>query len=198
MDLPPTERTVYIHTLDYCKNNGIANVWGYFPDEKALLGYLQYSYLQEAFYKWIYGKDRLVTTIPNIPVEKIINDGFKNGKVTEEEFNNMTKQLNILKKCWVLPKDKLLMEINKFAREFNRTWYGNQQEFLYLKTFKTATDLGEFVIKANYMASTNEEFQDKIGISLTNWRQICNKAPKDKILGKQFRDILLKSLTEII
>lgn len=198
MDKAPTNKSLYLHTLVFCKNNGLSNVWGYFPDEKALVGYIQYSFLQEAFYKWIYGKNRLVTNIPNVSVEKIISDGEKNKLISKEESNDMRRHLEMIRKCWALPKEKIVLEITRFVRDFNRTWYGDNKEFLYLKVFKTTDELGEFVITSSYMTSTEEEFKNRIGVTVEEWREICSNASKDITKGSKFRDILLKSLTEVI
>ncbi|AYE34635.1 hypothetical protein CP523_09475 [Clostridium septicum] len=198
MDTPPTDKSLYIHTLIYSRNNGLNNIWSYFPDEKALLGYIQYSFLQEAFYKWIYGKDRLILKVPNISVEKIIKDAEVSKKITKEESVKMTKQLQMLKKCWDLPTGKVLPEILKFVREFNRTWYGDQTEFLYIKIFKNAEELGEFVISSSYMTSTESEFEERVSVNTEKWLEICRNAVEDKSIGEKFKDILLKSLTEVI
>ncbi|WP_291647561.1 hypothetical protein [Clostridium sp.] len=198
MDKLPNEKSIYIHSLVFCKNNGLNNTWSYFPNEKMLLGYIQYSFLQEAFYKWIYGKERMVVSVPNIPVERIISDGEKNKKISKEEANNMKRHLKMVKDCWPLTKDKLIRALQKFARDFNKTWYGDNREFLYLKIFNTPNDLGEFVINSSYMTTTEREFKDRTGINISEWRSICEKADKNKSDGEKFRDILLKSLTEII
>lgn len=198
MDKAPTNKSLYIHTLVYCKNNGISNVWSYFPDEMALVGYIQYSFLQEAFYKWIYGKNRLVTVIPNISVEKIISDAEENKLISKDEADNMRRHLGMITRCWSLPKEKIISEIIKFARDFNRTWYGDSTEFLYLKIFKTVEELSEFVINSSYTTSTEEEFKDRVGFTVEEWREICSNAVIDKDKGYKFRDILLKSLTEVI
>lgn len=198
MDTPPTKHSIYIHTLVFCEKDGLSNVWGYFPNEKALLGYIQYSFLQEAFYKWIYGKDKMIVNIPAIPVEKIIKDGEKNNKISKQEADDMRRSLEMVKGCWRLPKGKVLPEIKKIARDFNRTWYGNHKEFLYLKVFKTAEELGEFVVSSSYMTATDDDFIDRTGISVDDWRDTCKKVISDKFKGLEFRDILLKSLTEVI
>ncbi|WP_370837015.1 hypothetical protein [Clostridium tertium] len=198
MDKLPNEKSIYIHSLVFCKNNGLNNTWSYFPNEKMLLGYIQYSFLQEAFYKWIYGKERIVISIPNIPVEKIILDGEKNKKISKEEADNMRRHVKMVKDCWSLPKDKLIRALQRFSRDFNRTWYGDNREFLYLKIFNTPKDLGEFVVNSSYMTTTEREFKDRIGISIPEWNNICERANKNKRDGEKFRDILLKSLTEII
>lgn len=198
MDKSPTKKSLYVHTLVYCKNNGLSNIWGYLPDERALIGYIQYSFLQEAFYKWIYGKSRLVTRIPNIGVEKIISDGEKNKLITKIEAENMRRHLQMVVGCWALPKEKIILQINKFVKDFNRTWYGDNLEFLYLKVFETTEELGEFVVTSSYITSTEEEFKNRIGVTVEEWREICQKAVKDLTTGAKFRDILLKSLTEVI
>ncbi|MFR3912128.1 MAG: hypothetical protein ACLTYB_13420 [Clostridium paraputrificum] len=46
MDNPPKEKSLYIHTLIFSKNNGIDNIYAYFPDAKVLLGYIQYSFFK--------------------------------------------------------------------------------------------------------------------------------------------------------
>ena len=62
--------------------------------------------------------------------------------------------LVVIKKCWDLPKNKLILELKKFVRDFNRTWYGDSNEFLYLKIFEKPEELGKFVIKSSYMSSS--------------------------------------------
>ena len=198
MDTLPTEGSIYIHTLLFFKNNGLNNIWSYFPDLKSLLGYIQYSFLQEAFYKWIYGKERMVINIPNISVEKIIKDARANNKITKEEANNMIKHLEMIKSYWNLPNKELLRQLKKFSREFNRTWYGDNKEFLYLKIFESAKELGDFVLNSSYMTLSEEDFKLKTGITVDEWEEVCLDVGKNEINAKKFRDVLLKSLTEII
>lgn len=198
MDRLPDKNSIYIHSLVFCKNNGLSNIWSYFPNERNLLGYIQYSFLQEAFYKWIYGKERLVVSIPNIQVDRIISDGEKNNKISKEEAENMKRHLSMVKSYWDLPRDKLIKELKRFSRDFNRTWYGNNKEFLYLKIFDNPKDLGEFVISSSYITTTEEDFIERTGINIGQWKNICEKAHINKRDGEKFRDILLKSLTEII
>ena len=197
MDSLPNKKSIYIHSLIFCKNNGLSNTWSYFPDEKSLLGYIQYSFLQECFYKWIYGKERIIVNIPNIPVEKIISDGERHNKITKEEANKMRNQLSYIKGLWALPKERIIRKLRDFARDFNKTWHGDNKDFLYFKIFLEAEELGEFVVKSNQMIS-GKDFQDTTGITEEEWFDICRNAEKNKNHGERFRNILLKSLTEII
>ena len=69
-------------------------MWGYFPNIRSLIGYIRQSFLQEAFYKWINGRDKLITKIPRISVEKIIEDGEKSKAITKEVALDMKKEYN--------------------------------------------------------------------------------------------------------
>lgn len=194
----PTEKSVYMHTLIYSRGNGLNNIWSYFPNIKAFIGYIQYSFLQEAFYIWINCKDDSVSYIPLKPVEEVIRDGEASKKITKEEADKMKKYINRVKKCWDLPSNKVVIEMKKIIREFNRDWYGDSKEFLYIKLFDKPEDLGKFVLESNYMASSEEEFKSKTHEDLTTWMDLCCRATKDKKAGEIFRKILQKSLTEVI
>ena len=194
----PTDKSLYIHTLIFCRENGLNNIWGYLPDDKALIGYIQYSFLPEAFYIWINSKNGSVQAIPIKSAEQGISDGEKDKKITKEEATKMRNHLNMIKKCWDLPKGKLILELKKFVRDFNRTWYGDSSEFLYLKIFEKPEELGKFVLESSYMSGSQEEIREKINEDTTNWLEICKKATTNKKIGEQFREILQKNLTEVI
>lgn len=198
MDKPPTEKSLYIHTLIFSKGNGLNNMWSYFPDERALIGYMQYSFLQEAFYTWINCDKEKIYYIPSKSVEDIIKDGERKNRITKEEANDMRRHLEIINSCWTLPKNKVLPTLKKFARDFNKTWYGNNKEFLYLKVFEKPEELGDFVVKSSIASSTEEEFELRINADIDTWIDICKNADKDKENGEKFREILLKNLTEVI
>lgn len=194
----PTEKSVYMHTLIYSRGNGLNNIWSYFPNIKAFIGYVQYSFLQEAFYIWINCKDESIAYIPLISVEEVIRDGEASKKITKAEADKMRKDINKVKRCWDLPSNKALIEMKKFIREFNRNWYGDSKEFLYMKLFDKPEDLGKFVLESKYMASSEEEFKSKTNEDLTTWIDLCRRSTKDKEAGEIFKKILQKSLTEAI
>jgi hypothetical protein len=197
MQKPPTEKSIYFHTLIFGNKNGINNIWGYFPNIRSLIGYIQYSFLQEAFYKWIYGKDKLVTRIPHLTVDKIIHEGEKLKKINRQTAYNMRKDYDFFTRLWNMPSSKVEMELRKFTTDFNKKWMGDNTEFLYIKIFRTPKELGEFVISSSLLTSTEKELEDKIGMTLDEWKDICECAVTDSVKGKIFREILLKKLSEV-
>lgn len=194
----PTKKTLYIHTLIFSRNNGIDNIYAYFPDVKSLLGYIQYSFLQEAFYKWIYCKNSVAIDVPSIPADEIIKNGYNEGLITKETYKTMMDNYNRVKNMWNLSKDRVLTELMKFAREFNKTWLGNNKEFLYMKIFKTPVELGEFVVESTMLTNSEKEFEDKVGVSIERWSEICKNVNKSEGFNEEFRKILKKNLSEVI
>ena len=193
----PTEKSFYFHTMIFSKKNGINNVWGYFPNTKSLVGYVQYSFLQEAFYKWIYGKEKTITKIPFLDVEKVINGGFKDGLIDKNTSERMKKDCGFFTRLWEMRSVKVQTELKKFSREFNKKWMGDNTEFIYIKFFSTPKELGEFVVSSGLMTSTEEEVETKIGLSIDEWQEICDNAIEDSKCGEKFRKILLKNLSEV-
>lgn len=198
MQNPPTKKSVYVHTLIFSQNNGIENVYGYFPDAKSLLGYMQYSFLQEAFYKWIYGTEMKITNIPQVPVVTLAKTAFEKGKLTRVDMDTMIREYNALSKLWGCGDDKIMRELDKFVRVFNKLWIGNNREFLYLKVFRTPVALGEFVVNSNSLTNTDEKLEEIIGLNAHDWLALCSNAISNNEAGEVFRQILLKKLTEII
>lgn len=193
----PTENSFYFHTLIFANNNGINNLWGYCPNIRSLLGYMQYSFLQEAFYKWIYGQEKLITRIPHLTVDKIVKEAEKLNKISKETAYNIKNDYYFLSKLWNISSDKIERELKKFSIEFNRRWMGDNKQFLYIKFFKTPEELGEFVISSTLMTSTEKELENKINMTIDEWRQICKLTLEDPSKGEIFRKILLKNLTEV-
>lgn len=197
MKTPPTNKSFYFHTLVFCSKSGISNIWGYTPNIRSLIGYIKYSFLQEAFYKWIYGKERLVTRIPHFTVDKIINEGKKLKKISEDVAFDMIKEYEELDKLWWMSTSKIEVELKKYAIEFNKRWAGDNKGFMYIKFFKTPEELGEGVVSSIMTTHTENELEDIIGVKIEEWKNICKDAAADSDKGEKFRKVLIKKLKEV-
>ncbi|MVX62745.1 hypothetical protein D2A34_21335 [Clostridium chromiireducens] len=197
MQKPPTERSIYFHSLMFGDRNGINNIWGYFPNFQSIIGYIQYSFLQESFYRWIYGKERLVTKIPSLTVDKIIREGEKEKKINKDTAFNMRRDYEFVRSLWNLPSNRAEEELKKFVIDFNKKWMGDNREFIYFKIFWTAEELGEFVISSTLLTGTEEELEAKINMKIDEWKDICKCASTDPVKGEKFRKVLCKDLTEV-
>ncbi|MCE5221164.1 MAG: hypothetical protein LLF98_07830 [Clostridium sp.] len=197
MQRPPTEKSIYFHTLIFGNKNGINNIWGYCPNIGGLIGYFQYSFLQEAFYKWIYGQEKLITKIPHLKVDKIANEGEKLNKISKEVSINMKNDYEFLNNLWGLPSNRSEIELRKFVVGFNKRWMGDNKQFIYIRIFKTPEELGEFVVSSTLVTNTESELENRIGMTIDEWRNTCKLAIKNSIKGEIFRKVLLKKLSEV-
>lgn len=198
LDDVPRKGSIYLHTLSFSKKNGLNSIWTYFPNVSALLGYIQYSFLQENFYKWIYGKNKKITKIPSATVEQIIKKALDENKVTKAEAEMMKEDLNNLNKMWKLPQDKLVKELIRFCKNFNRKWYGDSTEFLYLKIFESSEELGRYIADSCKLTNAYDKIQRDFRYTESEWMTLCKAAESDLEVGEKFRQILLKHLTEIL
>jgi len=197
MQNPPNKESIYFHTIIFGNENGISNIWGYCPNIRVLIGYFQYSFLQEAFYKWIYGNEKLVTKIPHVTVDKIASEGAKLNKISKEVSSNMKNDYEFLNNLWNMSPNKSEMELRKFVLNFNKKWMGDNTEFLYIKIFKTPEELGDFVISSTLLTSTEQELENRINMTIDEWRDICKIATIDSDKGRIFKKVLIKNLSEV-
>lgn len=193
-----TEKTVYLHYVIFNRKSGIESIWIPIPSAKMLLGYIQYCFLPEAFYKWIEGGDKVISVIPTKTVEAIILDAEKNNNVSREEINNMKKQLAFVKKLWNVSNAKLITELKSFIKTFNKAWLGDSTKFIYINVFSNASELGEFVVRTNTQTDFSKTFEDKIGLSEEEWMKLCKQVCKDKKAAERFKIILTRELTEVV
>ncbi|WP_367277911.1 hypothetical protein, partial [Clostridium sp.] len=179
------------------KKNGIDNSWSYFPDIRSLIGYIQYSFLQEAFYKLIYGQEKVITKIPDFTIGEIANEGEKSKKISREASTNMINNYEFIKELKDVSHYKVEDKLKEFIYEFNKMWLGSDKGFIYMKIFDTPEELGEFVISSALITNTKEELENILGMTISEWRDICKFATKDLAKGKILKTVLLKNLKDI-
>lgn len=198
IDEPITKNTVYLHTMIYTRANGIENIWAPFPSAESLLGYIQYSFLKESFYKWMNCKSKGIIKIPDQDFYSITKNGVNNKQITEEEFKRMNEDYEIIKHSWGRKSVKIVRDLKRFSVKFNRTWFGDSREFLYMKVFENAEEMGKFILDTNHMTNSEQSFEEKLGVTEEEWINICSKAPENKKNGEKLKEILIKNLTEVM
>ena len=193
-----TKNTVYFHTVVFNKRNGIESIWGFVPNERMLLGYIQHSFLPEAFYKWIYANSNVSSIVPIKTAFAILKKAEISKVISKENAHAMKLQIRELEKMVSDSKHDLMKNLKKFAKEFNKQWFGDSEEFLYLNIFNNATDMGNFVLRANELTNNEEEFQRKTGLTNKQWIELCDNLINNEDNQIKFKNILTKNLSEII
>lgn len=194
----PTSESVYIHALIFCNKNGMENIYSYFSNARVLLGYIQHSFIQKAFYKWAYGTEKVILKVPAYSIPDLISCLLKENKISKEEEKIMTEQYTFLSELWEKSDEEIIDGLVEFGKRFNKEWIGDKTRFLYIKVFKTATQVGKFIDSSVEMTNKQKEFENEIGLSLKQWQDIYLNVGKDKKSSTIFRNILLNKLSETL
>lgn len=195
---PITDKTMFIHYVIFNNQSGIESVLAPIPDLKRLLGFIEYCFLPEAYYKWIEGKNKPIVKIPTVSVEKILEEAIQKGKVDREERSHMIGDLQAIRKFWTMNEDTAVKELAKFCRKFNTYWLGNSTEFLYLRVFKNPVELGDFVLNTNMQTDYEDTFEIGTSITTDEWIKLCYDAVDNEEAGESLKQILFKELKDIV
>lgn len=190
------EETKYLHYVIFNRKVGIENVWVILPNFGKLIGFIEYAFMPEAYYKWVEGKNKLITRIPSIDVEKI--SAMISSNATEEDKDKMKRDIVALRKLKGLSAENGMRKLKIFCSRFNNNWLGNDDEFLYLKAFETAEELGKFVVETNLQTDSEELFEKTIGMSTEEWFRVCENAHKNKEDEEKFKIVLFKHLEDVV
>ncbi|WP_300347125.1 hypothetical protein [Clostridium sp.] len=195
-DEPITENTKYLHYVIFNRHVGIQNVWVMVPNFNHLVQFIQYVFMPEAYYKWVEGKKKLITHIPSNDVEQIIS--MININNTEEDKKKMKNDILALRKLNGLSSEQGMRKLRIFCSRFNNNWLGDSDEFLYLKVFNNAEELGKFIVETNLQTDCEKCYEKKIGMTTEEWFKICENAHKNKEYEEKFKNILFKYLEDIV
>lgn len=193
---PITTETKYLHYVIFNRNVGIQNVWVMVPNFNSLVQFIQYVVMPEAYYKWVEGKKKLITHIPSIDVEKIV--AMVASKSSEEDKKKMRNDITALKKLNGLGADSGMRKLRIFCSRFNNNWLGDDDEFLYMKAFNSAEELGKFVVDTNLQTDCEKCYEDTIGMTAEEWFKVCENVHKNKEDEEKFKKILFKYLEDIV
>lgn len=197
-DDPITEKTMYVHYAIFNEKTGIESGWLPVPDLPRLIGFIKYCFLPTAYYEWIVGKEKAIGRVPILEVEDILSNAKANNKITASEEEQIKGDIEAINKLWNMGQDEALRYLKRFCSRFNLHWLGDSTEFLYLKVFRNATELGEFVVNTNNQTDYERIFEQKIDLTEKQWLELCKKAHKDNNSAKLLKQILFKELKEII
>lgn len=191
-----TENTKYLHYVIFNRNVGIQNVWVMVPNFDRLVQFIQYVFMPEAYYKWVEGKKKLISHVPSNDVEKIISMINRNN--TEEDKKKMRNDITAVKKLNGLSSEHGMRKLRIFCSRFNNNWLGNDDEFLYLKAFNNAEELGKFVVETNVQTDCEKCYEEAIGMTTEEWFKVCENAHKNKDDADKLKKVLFKYLEDIV
>lgn len=194
---PITDKTVYVHSIIFNRKKGIENVWAPIPDIKMLIGYLRYCFLPEAYRAWYEGVEGEPLGQGIMTLEDIVKKMSKNKAKYKYELENIKIQQEKMNKLWDFNASKKPRELNRFCREFNKTWTGDSNKFLFLKVFCTVDDLKDFILYTESVLSY-DNMEHMIGYTEEELEQICEDAQHDVEKGEILKKVLIEGLSDVV
>lgn len=193
-----TDQTIYLHYTIFSKKSGVESGWVPAPNLQAFLGYIQYCFLPEAYYTWLYGYEKGISSVPIVTVDAILKEAIKNNKVSKEDEKNIKDNMDNLNRLWRLRRENCESEIQMFCSKFNSNWLGDSNSFLYMKAFFSPRELGEFVVNTVCETNCSECFNIDMSMGKDQWLRFCDEVSKDKQKGEEFKGYLFRELKSII
>jgi hypothetical protein len=188
---PLTERSIFIYTvlLDYNKDF-LKSKWAYYPDVYTLLGFIQYVFLPTSFFTLL---DDEVEGF-NMPLatgEELLHIMCEMEETIDlQKVTLMKKQLEEVKSFWKLSEKECLKKIQEFSGVFNQSWQGMSDKVVYLKTFQTPTEIGDYVFFGDNEEVFTEVIEEEIDMTQSQWKELCKNVYKDPFIRKKFIDLL--------
>ena len=96
-----------------------------------------------------------------------------------------------------MPVEKLPRSLKHFCREFNKTWIGDSNEFIYIKILVTPSELLDFINYTQSMVSS-DTMEEMIGISQDELQDICENAANDPDKADKLKKVLSVDLVEMV
>lgn len=193
-----TDKTIYLHYTIFTKKSGVESGWVPAPNLEAFLGYIEYCFLPEAYYTWIYGREKSITKVPIVTIQSILREAVRDNKINEEDKKYIESDIESLKRLWRFRREDCQEHIERFCSKFNCNWMGDANSFLYMKAFFSSKDLGKFVIKTISQTNYRECFKRETSMGREEWLSFCENASKDRQKGEELKQYLFKELKEII
>ncbi|MDO4534697.1 MAG: hypothetical protein Q4B63_02665 [Clostridium perfringens] len=193
-----TDETIYLHYTIFSKKSGVESGWVPAPNLQAFLGYIQYCFLPEAYYTWLYGEEKSISKVPIVTVDTILKEAIRNNKINKEDQKHIKDDMECLNRLWRLRRENSKSEIQMFCSKFNLNWLGDSNSFLYMKAFFSPKELGEFVFDTVCETNYRECISKNISMSKEKWLKFCDEVSKDKEKGEEFKGYLFKELKDIV
>lgn len=193
-----TDETIYLHYTIFTQKSGVESGWVPAPNLNSFIGYVQYCFLPEAYYTWIYGRDKALSKVPIDTIDSIFNNALRENKLSKEDKKYMKNDIDNIKRLWTVSKENCRTEIERFCAKFNSNWIGDAHSFLYMKAFFTSKELGEFIIDTVTQTNVIECLKKDVAMDKNQWLKFCDEASRDREKSEELKGYLFKELKDII
>ncbi|AOY74700.1 hypothetical protein [Clostridium formicaceticum] len=200
-DMPLTKESVFLHHVIVNCYGESYDGWIYFPNSKALLGFLQYIYLPIAYNTIFLGERHGELAFPMCTVEGLLEMAREGTKTVNKEYIPiMEKQLMDLKTLWQLDDKECIDSLKEFGEALNDCWSSRNDIFFYFNIFDSPIEVGQYIMKTyeeDEMVDL-ERIEEHLGVKREEWLDICRNLFENEFMKRKFVEILNNRIEDMI
>lgn len=198
-NLPLTKDSIFINSVIFSKGE-ILDSWAYYPNVKALLGFIKYVFLPSSFLNYFIDDDEeaIIVDVEEVDILVEIFNSIDNVR-NKEKIEDIIKDYDKLEELWKLDDDECLLKLRIFINNFNKKWSNSSKDvFFYLNIFSTPMEIADYLINTYREVDMEDLFENDIEYTKEEFLNIVNNVYGNKFMEKKFIDILNNKLPVLI
>lgn len=195
---PITEESVFFHGVIINCHGGSYERWLHFPDNEALLGFLNYVFMSMAFFSFLSNETELLIQGDLDEMLDIMTDSEKcSQKDLIPEMREFSSQIREL---WNCDGEKCVDELNKFLAKYNERWNKRLELFSYFDVYKSPFDLGKYLVDSfeNSEEADISMLEEQLGVTIEEWLNICRTVYENDFMKIKFTEILNNRIKDML
>ncbi|MFZ3129788.1 MAG: hypothetical protein WA125_01490 [Desulfosporosinus sp.] len=193
-----TEESVFFHGVIINCHGGSYERWLHFPNNEALLGFLNYIFMSMAFVSFLSNETELLMQGDLDEMLDIMTDSEKcSQKDLIPEMREFSSQIREL---WNCDGENCFDELKKFMVNYNERWNKDLEIFSYIEVFKSPFELGKYMVDT-YEKSKEADIsmlEDQLGVSKGEWLKICSTVYENDFMKRKFTEILNNRIKDML
>ena len=187
---PITEETVFFHgVIINCHGDSYVR-WLHFPNNKALLGFLNHIFVSIAFFSFLSNEIKFLV---QCNLDEMLDIMSTSNKCSKKDLIPEMREFHTqIRALWTCDGENFFDELKMFLADYNERWNKDFELLSYIDVFKSPFELGKYLIDS-YENSENTninmlEFQ--LGVSKEEWLNICSTVYENDFMKRKFTEIL--------
>lgn len=81
-------------------------------------------------------------------------------------------------------------KLAELSETFNNHYNIENDIFGYFNVFRTPVDVGDYLVKGYEESDMVDLLEERLGLSVETWKEVCNSVYKDEFMKRRFTSIL--------
>lgn len=195
---PITRESVFFHGVVINCHGESYERWLHFPNDKALLGFVNYVFAPMAFFAFLSNESELLNQGDLDDILDLMSDSEKCSQ--KNLIPEMKEFSSRLRELWNCDGEKCFDELKKFLMDYNERWNKELELFSYIEAFKSPLELGKYMVDSyeNSEETDISMLEDQLGVTKGEWLNICSTVYENDFMKRKFTEILNNRIKDML